>query len=57
MICNQCGNYVSDDLQFCPECGARQMPASNGRTVLCRRHGVVVPFRFLSKEGDVLWQN
>ena len=29
MICTQCGNYVSDDLQFCPECGARQMPASN----------------------------
>ena len=27
MICTQCGNYVSDDLRFCPQCGARQAPA------------------------------
>ena len=26
MICTQCGNYVSDDLQFCPQCGTRQVP-------------------------------
>ena len=26
MICSQCGNYVSDDLRFCPQCGARQVP-------------------------------
>lgn len=29
MICTRCGNYVSDDLQFCTECGARLTPATN----------------------------
>lgn len=26
MICVQCGTSIPDDLQFCPQCGARQAP-------------------------------
>lgn len=29
MFCNNCGNQISDDSRFCPECGAQQNVGSN----------------------------
>lgn len=29
MFCNNCGNQISDDSRFCPECGAQQNTGAN----------------------------